>query len=279
MKFIVNLLVIAAAGFLGYALEPNLRMELTGISQVSPQKKQEPGNQQEQVLSKIDVRAYDFEQLPKQVTLKKAAEVTDSASGVKMTIPEGTTVKLVRLGMGTLVISPGVETISGEVEVQNTDIREQLFANPPAPIDPKTLAKGPQGEPGMGSMGGAEPAEEEKPTDEMAQNGEGGSNPALAPAETEPAAPAEFSAMSQDDIVKVMQESIKSGQVTSFKLEDVSEWTAGEPEELNGAKFNVGMITYTGTTFMGKSQLRGKAYISGGKVHNWINPKSGTDLK
>lgn len=285
MKFIVNLLVIAAAGFLGYALEPNLRLELTGISHLPPQPKPQPGNQEEQILSKIDVRAYDFDQLPQQVTLKKSAEVTDSASGTKMTIPSGTKVKLVRLGTGTLVISPGIPTVEGEVDVQDTDIREQLSTNPP----PAVVAKKPEEKP-ADAMAGNEPADAmtgEKPPGETPANEPGmdgpapGSNPALKPVEGEPApaAPAEFAPLAQDEIVKIMQDSIRGGQVTSFKIEDVSEWTAGEPEELNGVKFNVGMVTYTGTTFMGKSQLRGKAYISGGKVHNWINPKSGTDLK
>lgn len=278
MKFILNLLVIAAAGFLGYALEPNLRLELTGISHLPPQPKPQPGNQEEQVLSKIDVRAYDFEQLPQQITLKKSAEVTDSASGTKMTIPEGTKVKLVRLGTGTLVISPGIPTVEGEVDVQDTDIREQLSTNPPPPV----VAKKPE----MDAMAGNEPSDamtgEKTASNDPAMDGSSpGSNPALKPVEGEPApaAPAEFAPLAQDEIVKIMQESIRSGQVSSFKIEDVSEWTAGEPEELNGVKYNVGMVSYTGTTFMGKSQLRGKAYISGGKVHNWINPKSGTDLK
>lgn len=302
MKALVNLLIVAAAGFLGYAFEPNLRLELTGISHLPPQPKAKPGNPEEQYLSKVDISRYAAEQLPKEVTLKKDTDVTAPGLGTNMTLKAGTKVTLVKLDTGLLVISPvGIPNVTGTVEIHDTDVRQQLLAI--APADPTAVAQQQEKPPLMDAMAKNEPAdateptEPAKPADAMAKNEpaettspddpamkeptEGG-NPALAPekgTEPAPAAPTEFSALAQDEIVKIMQESIKSGQVKSFKLEDVSEWTSAEPEELNGVKFNVGMVTYTGTTFMGKSQLKGKAYISGGKVHNWINPKSGTDLK
>jgi hypothetical protein len=287
MKALVNLLVVAVAGFLGYAFEPNLRLELTGISHLPPQEKPKPSNPEEQYLAKVDISQYAPGQYPKEVTLKKPAQVAAEGSESKMTLEAGTKVNLVKLDTGLLVISPiGIPNVTGTVEIHETDIREQLIGVIPAPAT--AVAKA-----GSDTMGGNDPAAE--PADAMAKNEPGddakdpsmkeptgGANAALAPEKGDAdgsAAPAEYTALSQDEIVKIMQESIRSGQVTSFKLEDVSEWTAGEPEEVNGVKCNVGMVTYTGTTFMGKSQLRGKAFISGGKVLNWINPKSGTDLK
>lgn len=289
MKALFNLLVVAAAGFLGYAFEPNLRLELTGLSPVPAPEKPQPGNPEEQYLSKVDISRYDPSQYPKEVTLKKDTEVSAPESSAKMTLKAGDKVSLIKLDTGLLVISPiGLPNVTGTVEIHDTDVREQLIGVIPAPA----VAVAPQ--PGNDAMAGNNPSESEAPQDAMAKNEPaegagsdpsmaptGGPNSALAPEKTEegPAAPAEYTALSQDEIVKIMQDSIRSGQVTSFKVEDVSEWTAGEPEELNGVKFNIGLVTYTGTTFMGKSQLRGKAYISGGKVHNWVNPKSGTDLK
>ncbi|HVJ44890.1 MAG TPA: hypothetical protein VM511_00790 [Luteolibacter sp.] len=303
MKALVNLIVVAAAGFLGYAFEPNLRLELTGISHVPAPPKAKAGNPEEQILSKVNIGAYSPEQYPKEVTLKKPAQVSAPGSEAKMTLEAGTKVTLVKLDTGALVISPiGIPNVTGTVEIHHTDFREQLLAVVPAPATtattekPKPMDAMAKNEPAEAAepaapaepakpadaMAKAEPADTTAPGDPAMKEPTEGANPALAPekpAEPAPAAPTEFAALAQDEIVKIMQESIKSGQVKSFKLEDVSEWTSAEPEELNGVKYNIGMVTYTGTTFMGKSQLKGKAFISGGKVTNWINPKSGTDLK
>lgn len=294
MRALVYFVIIAAAGFLGYSFEPNLRLELTGISHIAPQPKPQPGNQEEQILSKVDIGRYVLEQLPKEVLLKKPTEVADTTSGVKMTIPAGTKVKLVRIGAGTLIISPGLPTVEGEVEVQDTDIREQIISNPPPALDPKAVAANPatgenppadamaKNEPAGDSMTGASP---DKPADTAANDPAmneptEGSNPALAPEKApDAAATAEFSSMTPDDIVKAMQDSVKGGQITSFKFEDASEWTAGEPEEVDGKKFNTGLVSYQGKTFLGVKTIQGKAYIAGGKVIRWVNPRSGTELK
>lgn len=289
MNWFANLLVVSGAGVFGYFAEPSLRLELTGKSPTSPSVPPQPGSPEEAVLSKVNLLGYAHEQLPKELTLKKDLQVTDSASGVTMTIPSGSRVKFARLEEGMVVVTPGAPTIEGKAEVQDTDIREQLLANPPPPIDPNAIAANPANgsAPSMGStMGGAAPDDAPEPAGDpegataMKEDGDG-SNPALTP-ESPPedaAATAEYSEISADEIVQIMQESLKSNQITEFKFEQVSEWTAGEPEEVDGKKFNTGNVVYKGQTFLGVKPIKAKAYINGGKVIRWVMPNSGTEIK
>lgn len=298
MKWFVNLLVIGGAGVFGYYAEPSLRLELTGLSPTAPPPvAPQSGNSNEQLLARVELREYVAEQLPKEIVLKKDAQVTDSSSGLKMTIPSGSRVKFLRLGMGTLVIGTGAPNIEGEVEVHDTDMREQVLLNPPAKIADGTVAAAPAAAkpaPQMDAMAKNEPEEgttaapaegTEKPA-EPAETAAADPNMKADPAGDKPAEPAAdpaastaFTAASADDIVKVMQESIQAGQIKEIKFDQVTEWAGSEPETLDGKQYNVGVVAYKGQTFLGVKTSRAKAYINGGKVVRWIGAKSGMDLK
>ncbi len=292
MKFFANLLVVCGAGVFGYFAEPSLRLELTGLSPTAPPAAPQPGNRQEEQLAKVNLMGYAPQQLPKELTLKKDVEVMDASSGLKLTIPAGKKVQFLRLETGMVIVGTG--NIQAAVEVQDTDIREQLLASPPAPVDPAAIAAAPQ-PPAMDAMAKNDPAEEtpapapegEKPAgtadgDPSMKAPTEGENPALAPekAPTEPAgAPTEFAAMSADDIVKAMQDSLKAAEIKQFKFDQVTEWTGGEAEEVEGKKFNTGVLTYKEQTILGLKARQAKAYIAGGKVVRWVNPKSGTEIQ
>ncbi|MBX3743161.1 MAG: hypothetical protein KF712_19405 [Akkermansiaceae bacterium] len=298
MKLFANFLVVGGAGVFGYFAEPSLRLELTGLSPTAPPPPQQPGNQEEVYLSRVDPRVYAPEQLPKEVTLKKEAELTDSSSGLKIPVPTGTKLKLLRLGEGTLIVGTGSPNIEGEVEVQNTDVREQLIGV--APVAPSPVAAQGQtmdGQPAEGqpaapqdgmakndpatTMGGSTPD-----SGETAQNGGAmndaptdGANPALKPGDA-PAEPAgEFASMAADEIVQTMQDSLKGSTIKDIKFDQVSEWAGGEPEEVDGKKFNTGTISYKAQTILGLKSRKAKAYIVGGKVVRWVNPTSGTEIQ
>jgi len=291
MKWFVNLLVLGGAGVLGYYAEPSLRLELTGLSPTPPPAPAPQPDYNEQRLAQVELREYVVEQLPKEIVLKKDAQVTDSSSGLKMTIPANSRVKLLRLGMGTLVIGTGAPNIEGEIEVQDTDIREQVLANPPAKIDQGTVAAAPGAtRPAqMDAMAQADPQETAEPA-------EGTEKPATETAAADPNMKAEpagdkpeeaadpadstaFAAIVPDEIVKIMQDSIKAEQIKEVKFDQVTEWAGSEPETLDGKQYNVGVVAYKGQTFLGVKTSRAKAYINGGKVVRWIGAKSGMDLK
>lgn len=294
MKWFVNLLVLAGAGVFGYYAEPSLRLELTGLSP-KPQAPvaSEPDNSNEQLLARVELREYAPDQLPKEIVLKKDAQVTNSSSGLKMIIPSGSRVKFLRLGMGTLVIGTGDANIEGEVEVHDTDMREQVLLNPPAKLEAGTVAAAPgsaKPAPQMDAMAQAEPEgtgtpEPAEGADKPAEPGETAAadpNMKADPAADKPeeaADPGTFTAASADDIVKIMQESIQAGQIKEIKFDSVTEWAGSEPETLDGKQYNVGVVAYKGQTFLGVKTSRAKAYINGGKVIRWIGAKSGMDLK
>jgi hypothetical protein len=308
MNWFANLLVVSGAGVAGYFAEPSLRLELTGIAPSSKSAPLSPA------LLKIDLAAVDPALLPKTVVLKQPAQVTDSSSGLKMAITAGSHVKLVRLENGLAVISPGAETIEGTIQPNDTDLREQLAAILPPPAASAEIATGespataekPAATVAPGMVDPADPfapiaadpaaatpaptatepaaaapapAAVVDPNDPKADPFFADAN-AGAATTAEPAAATAFTAMPADDIVKAMQESIKAEQIKEFKFDQVSEWTAGEPEKVGGKDFNTGLVSYQGKTFLGVKAIQAKAYIGGdGKVIRWIMPKSGKELQ
>ncbi|MCW1923434.1 hypothetical protein OKA05_12790 [Luteolibacter arcticus] len=96
----------------------------------------------------------------------------------------------------------------------------------------------------------------------------------------EPApAPVASGTLSADDIVKVMQDSIKEKQVKEFTFEQVLGWKAGEEEEVDGAKYQTGQAAYKAETIFGVKTIQAKALIKDGKVSKWIWPNSGMEIK
>jgi hypothetical protein len=86
-------------------------------------------------------------------------------------------------------------------------------------------------------------------------------------------------ALGAEEIVKVMQESIKSAQVKEFTFEQVLAWKAGEEEEVDGVKYQTGNAAYKAETIFGVKTIQAKALIQGGKVTKWIWPNSGMEIK
>lgn len=82
-----------------------------------------------------------------------------------------------------------------------------------------------------------------------------------------------------EEIVKVMQESIKSAQVKEFTFDQVLAWKAGEEEEVDGVKYQTGNAAYKAETIFGVKTIQAKALIQGGKVTKWIWPNSGMEIK
>ncbi len=85
--------------------------------------------------------------------------------------------------------------------------------------------------------------------------------------------------LSAEEIVKVMQESIKAAQVKEFTFEQVLGWKAGEDEEVDGTKYQTGQAAYKAETIFGVKTIQAKALITGGKVAKWIWPNSGMEIK
>lgn len=270
MKLFLYLFGMAGAALLGYYAEPDLRYQLTGIMPAGNGVQSLPPG-----AIAIDIASLTPEQLPARVLLKSDVKVTDTTSGVVMIIPAGNLVKLVRLDGNTAVVSSGEGQPLGTLPVTETDLLQQLAANPPvmpsAPV-PTPATGGDSEEPS--------PAPAPPPVPEPA--------PAPAPPpvpepvtaatpEPMPATPTEGTASA--DPVLVMQESIKSAQIKEFTADQVLEWNAGPDETVDGETFQTGIASYKTETIFGVKTIQAKALIKGGKVARWIWPKSGMEIK
>lgn len=105
--------------------------------------------------------------------------------------------------------------------------------------------------------------------------------PAPAPLTPPPADPpaAAGGVLNEEDIVKVMQESIKGGKVNEFKFEQVLAWKAGSEETVDGTKYQTGEAAYKAETIFGVKTMQAKALIKDGKVAKWVWKTSGMEIK
>ncbi len=76
-----------------------------------------------------------------------------------------------------------------------------------------------------------------------------------------------------------MQESVRTGQIKEFTLDQVLTWKAEANETVDGATFQVGIVTYKAETIFGVKTIQAKALLKNGQVQRWIWPKSGMEIK
>lgn len=265
MRLFSTLSVMAAAGVLGYFAEPHLRFQLTGKSP-NATKNEQIIHQRADGALEIDLSTLTPEQLPKQILLNTAAKVTDPASGLTMSIDAGNRVTLVRLEGANVVISPGQSAFLGTLPVQDTDLLQQIAANPPAPTAVETISP---------EVKIAEPPLSPEPIPAPTPEPEAVPTPEPAPVtESVPVAQA-----GPTDAVSLMQASVRSGQIKEFSFDQVLTWKAEADEIINGETYQTGLTSYKAETIFGVKIIQAKALIKDGKIQRWIWPKSGMEIK
>lgn len=290
MKWFINIFGMSAAGVLGYMAEPSLRVQLTGI-QPTPVEMAENGKlllEIDRGKPAVDLASLAPEQLPKKIKLHTEVKVSDTGSGITMTIQAGNRVNLVRIEEANAIISPGEGPFIGKVPVMDTDLLEQLTtvppANPPPAVTPEPAT--PPAEPLVPTTGESEEPEktpEQPPTPEPAPEPEPQPEPTPAPPPIPEAAPMDPAIAGEvpgaAEIVQAMQASVQAADVKEFTLEQVTEWKATAVETIDGESFQTGLATYHAETIFGKKPIQAKALVKGGKVIRWIWPKSGMEIK
>ena len=287
MKLLINVLGLAAAGYLGYLLEPNLRLSLTGQAP----SKVENGRNKKVILQmpgdapEINLASLTADQLPAKVLLKSDVKMTDLASGINMIMQAGNRVKLVRIEGGNAVVSPGEGPFYGLVPVTETDLFQQLAASPPSaqtPAEPPTVSTTP--EPAIPAAGDTkertaapEPTPSPESTPEVTQETAPGPIPNAVPDSSEDS-PAP-SADGAEGIVQAMKSSIKAAQIKEFTFEQILEWKAETDEVMDGKTYQIGLASYEAETIFGTKTVQAKALIKAGKVQRWIWLKSGMEIK
>lgn len=274
MKFFMAIIGILGAGFLGYVLEPDMRHALTGQTPVAVVQIPSVKSEEQPVAfvpASVPKPTYDYSglqpnQLPEKIVLKTAVVASIAGETDTLPLPAGTKVKPTRIE-GSDVHFSVAGTAQGKVAVAQTNLVEQLIANPPpapAPVTQPEIAKN-EATPAVEPMPAKEPEIAPEPAKEP--------DPAPTPK------PVASAALSAEDIVKLMQESIRSGQIKEFTFDQVIGWKAGEEEDLEGEKFQTGLAAYKAETIFGVKNIQAKALIQGGKVVRWIWPTSGLEIQ
>lgn len=279
----------AAAGVLGYFVEPSLRVQLTGNAP-TPVEMASDGKVLVQVgeAPGVDLESLTPDQLPQKITINADAKVSDAASGIAMTIQAGAKVKLVRVEGGNAVISPGEGPFLGKIPVLDTDLLQQLAVNPPASttpppapaaeVPPVAEATEPAPAP-AGESAEPEPAPEPPPAPEPEPEPAVVEKTPIPEASPMTGATEEPATAETGEVVTAMQASIKAAQIKEFTFEQVTEWKAGENETVDGESFQTGLASYSAETIFGNKVIQAKALVKGGKVQRWIWPKSGMEIK
>lgn len=274
MKFLFAIIGILGSGVLGYVLEPDMRYGLTGMVPVAPAP---PATLPTTITpttptTPTAVPRYDYvslqpSQLPEKIMLTAQAFATVPGETDPLPLPAGRNVKPLRIE-GSDVHFSVLGVAHGKIAVDQTNLVETLIANPPPapvaiPVEPTPVVvveNTPPPAPVPVPM--PEPVPTPEPT------------PVPTPEPT-PTPVASASTLSADDIVKVMQESIRSGQIKEFTFDQVIGWKATEDEAVDGQTYQTGLAAYKAETIFGQKNIQAKALIQNGKVTRWIWPTSG----
>jgi hypothetical protein len=210
MKFFFPILCVAASGFAGYLLEPEMRPTLTG-------------------------------QVPAKAT-KAVAEAGTQDAGTPPVAPPP---------VAPPVTPPAAPPVTPPPVEPPPVVKNDPEPPPvtPPPVEPPPVVKN----------------DPEPPMEEP-----------VAPPATPPTPSA---ALGPEDIVKLMQDSIRAKQVQEFSFDQVLGWKAGEDEEVDGEKYQTGVAAYKAETIFGVKTIQAKALIQGGEVKKWIWPNSGMEIK
>lgn len=316
MKLFLILLGMGTAGVLGYMTEPKLRAKLT-LAKATPAAAPVAGGPASAPLGSgvvVDPASLTIDQLPPKVTLKSDIQFADQSSGLTLAVTAGSAVKLVRVEGKNVLVRPGDTAYLLTVPITECDLVEQLAANPPPPPkpvepDPVPVPAGDSEEPASVPPP-VQPAPTPEPTPVPAPTPTPEPVPVPVPTPTptpepvptpipdpapvvptpepapapEPApvpspVPTPAPAGQSMDVVKVMQESIRSAQIKEFTIAQVLGWKAEPNETIEGVSYQVGTLTYKAETIFGVKTIQAKALITDGKVQRWIWPKSGMEIK
>jgi hypothetical protein len=248
MKHLITIAVVGAAAYFGYKFEPDLRLAITGIPYGV-------GHiMANSTLPNVDLATLRPDQLPKEVTIFATIPFKDTSANLVINLPAGSKhqpVKITPPNVQLLVKGTKYKIV---LPIDKTDLIEQLSlmpldtAPPPTPTEPE-----PEPEPVAPEPTPVEPA------------------PIAAPTPTAPIGPV--------DPVKLMRESLQTNPIKEFSIGQVTTWSPGPEETIDGETFATGIISYEATTILGHKTMQAKALIKNGSIQKWTYAKSGIEIK
>jgi hypothetical protein len=205
--------------------------------------------------------------LPEKVTLRETVQFTDQASGLTMTIAAGSEARLLRLDGDTAIIRAGETAYTIIVPIAQTDLAVRLGQEEPPAVEP-IPAPAPVPEPAPEPAPVPEPEAPSEPVPVFEPQPEPQAEPAPAPPANVPV-----------DVVAIMRDSIRNGEIKKFGFTKVKDWKAAADETIDGEIYQIGLVTYEDETLFGVQTIQAKALIQNGRVVRWIWPKSGVQIE
>ncbi|MGE9268333.1 MAG: hypothetical protein ACQKBY_09570 [Verrucomicrobiales bacterium] len=299
MKILAYVFVLVLLFIGGYALQPMITPLIVKDQEVVLDVKREIEVDGKNIA--VDLTKITAAELPDTLILDKAVSMESEDGTMNRSYESGQAVKVLELkGDKVLVADPGAEQFKMRVPVGETNIFE-LVAQKQVELDAQRMAEAKAaaevaekarqakiaaakaaqgGGEAVAKNGGMSP---DAPAPEMASNG--GSEPAekaapQTPEKEEPAPePASSGPVDPDQIVALMQESIKGGAIKEFTFDQVEEWKAGEEETVDGVPYQTGIAGYQAETIFGVKTVQAKALIKNGKVARWVYAKTGMEIR
>lgn len=248
MKHLITIAVVGAAAYFGYKFEPDLRLAITGIPYGVGHRMAINS------LPNVDLATLRSDQLPKEVTIFSTIPVKDQSTGIIINLPAGSKLQPIKITPPNVQLLVKGTNYKIVLPIEKTDLIEQLSLIPLDTTPPPT------------------PAEPEPEPEPVA--------PLPTPAEPTPIAAATPTApIGPVDSVKLMRESLQNNPVKEFSIGQVTTWSPGPEETIDGETFATGIISYEDTTILGQKTMQAKALIKNGSIQKWTHAKSGIEIK
>ncbi|MFZ9941378.1 MAG: hypothetical protein ACO3F7_04425 [Luteolibacter sp.] len=248
MKQLLTLAVVCAAIYFGYKHEPDLRYAITGIPYEA--KRTSPS------LPNIDLTSLRPNQLPQEITIFHDIRFKDPNTGLEITATSGSKVQPVKITPPDISVRVKGTNYLIKLPIHKTDLAEQLASMPlhaaPAPVETAPTTPTP-------------PPVQAAPT----------------PEPVAPSAPSSTVAASSGslDPVKLMRDSLQIKPTKEFGVSQITDWSAGPTETIDGETYDTGIVSYEATTILGQKTMRAKALIKNGHIEKWIHAKSGVEIE
>ena len=203
----------------------------------------------------VDLTKIKPEDFPAKIELKVDYTISEATSGVTMQLKKGQKVKPLRIEGSDLVIQPVGLPIESKINVDQTNFKELAVPRMLERLQNAVANKGSDPVPPVASV----------------------DPPVVTP--PAPAPPTTASKLDEAAIVALLKADVEAGKVTEFKVNQVTEWNAGEEIEFDGETYQTGLVTFKAETILGVQEHEAIALIEDGKVYKWMWAKTKLEMR
>jgi len=289
MNYIKFVAVVFVLYFLGHVLGPTIapmlvkeRKSSSDLTRVVEYK----GAQY-----KINLAEYRDDRLPETVKIIKSTHIPTASGEGKVILKEGDLVTLLNREGEEIIVEKANANGKGSISPTDTDLYLQLAqaiydeeagAGAGATVAQVTPQPQPQAQP-VAVATKVMPKKDPEPEPETMKKPMV-DVPVAEPVAAEPVVastptPEKGGKLSDEEIIALMKESVASGAVKEFTIDQVKGWKATGDETIDGTEYQTGLAAYDAATIFGVQSVKAKALIKDGKVERWVYANSGMEIQ